>query len=119
MEVDGERLLSIGGVHDFGGSYDLFRVRDATTEFVSTMTFVFDWHGGDPHGEISINGVEISPEEYFAAMENIPTIRLIDQEHSGYTIASPMFMEYLVQPFTREQVMQVFLDYAEKVMSAT
>jgi hypothetical protein len=113
MLIDGERLLSVGGVSDFGGSYDFYRVHNAAAEFVSTMKIVADWHGGTPHGEISIDGIEINPEEYWEILETIPTERLIDKWHPGNTVVTPLFEAYISQPLTREQAIQMFLDYAE------
>jgi len=115
MQVEEENLLTIGWVHDFGGYYNLYQVRGGTTHFVSTMTFIADWHGGDPHGEISINGKELTPEEYWAALETIPTGILIEKWHPGNTVVSPILEAYLIQSFTREQLVQVFIDYAENV----
>jgi len=111
-EFDGENLLTIGGVSDFGGSYHFYRVDGGAAEFVSTMIFVADWHGGTPPGEISIDGVELSPEDYFAALEAIPTVSLIEKWHPGNVVATSLLQAHMPQPFTREQAAQIFTDHA-------
>ena len=105
---ENEELLSVGWVTDFGGSYDLYRVNNGAAEFVSTLTFVADWHGGDPHGEISIDGEEVSPDEYWTILENIPTKLIIEKWHPGNTVVPSIFKEYLSQSYTREQVIGYF-----------
>jgi len=107
-----ETLLSVGRKSDFGGSYNFYRISNGAAEFVSTKEFVADWS----RGEFSIDGVELSSEEYSAALEAIPTSHLIYSWHPGNKTASPMFEEYLLQPFAREQAMQIFLDYAAAIL---
>jgi len=115
MEKDGERLLSFGWMSDFGGSYSFYRVRDGAAEYVSTMRFVADWHGGTPHGEISIDGVEMSMEEYWAALEAIPTMRLMEMWHPGNVEVSEVFEVYASRRFTRWEAMHIFWDYANEI----
>jgi len=112
MVVDNNRFLSTGWVHDFGGGYDLYRINNGAAEFDSTMGFSADVH--TPNSKIHINGREVSIDEYWEEMKKIPTIRLIDQWHPGNTEASPLFIDYLVQPITREDAMQIFIDHAAK-----
>ena len=112
MQKDGENLLSLGWVTDFGGSYHFYRVQSGTLEYVSTMRFVADWHGGTPHGEISIDGVPLSPEEYWERLAAIPTIRLMDRDHPGFVTPTETFRQYLSQAFTVEQIARIFLNYA-------
>ncbi|MCL2674388.1 MAG: hypothetical protein FWE92_03560 [Defluviitaleaceae bacterium] len=115
MHIDGENLLSVGWVTDFGGSYDFYRVQNGAAEFVSTMRFVADWHGGTPHGEISIDSEELSPEEYWEILAATPTKRLMDRDHPGFVTPYSTFEEYLSQSFTSDQLMQIFLDHAASV----
>ena len=112
MEIDDERLLSVGQISDFGGSYNLYRISNGAAEFVSEFVIIADWHGSFADGEISINGEELSAEEFFTAMANIPTISLIEMGHPGNIVISSSFEGYFPQSFSREEVVRMFLDFA-------
>lgn len=109
-----ETLLTIGAISDFGGSYNFYRVHYGAAIFDSTMLFVADWHGGVPHGEININGEILSPEDYWAILETIPEVSLIEQWHPGNVVVSSALEPYLMAAFTRGQAVQMFLDHAER-----
>lgn len=112
MKTENENLLSLFNFGDFGGSYAFYRVRNGAVEFVSSIDFFTNfWH---EEGIYSIDNVEVSEDEYWTALSEIQNQmeHFMETDHPGNLYILPAFMEYLAQPFTREQAAQIFRDYA-------
>jgi hypothetical protein len=107
--TENENLLSVFWETDFGSTFSLYRVYNGSAELVSNENYTSDWHGG----LISINGIAVSEEEFFAAYAEIPLERLMERGHPGCIIAGLSFEEYLSELFTREQAIQILLDYVD------
>ena len=125
--TENENLLVLMREHDFGGRLWFYRVQNGAAEFVSDMRFASDWH----QGIFYVGDIELSEDEFFDMMEMIieeagyeawndwwmtmldfPIERLMQTGHPGEVYSMPAFEEYLLQSFTRDEAVQIFLDHA-------
>jgi|GEM_PF-3315036 len=113
-EVEGEQLLTVGWVSDFGGYYDFYRIQSGAATFVMRKTFVSlqTWHTEDGVAIHTINDVDFAPEEYWEIRETIPTTQLMPMWHSAQIYVSPEFIHYLFDLFPIERVIRTFENFA-------
>lgn len=116
MQTENEAFLSLGSTHDFGGHRSFYRVRNGSAEYVSTTTFVWNPHGGPSSVLASIDDLPVYGGYFWQIFESIPTIRLIEDWHPGNTTATEEFSEYMRNAFAREQLIQLFIEFAEKIV---
>ena len=110
MYVDGEWLLSIGSVSDFGGVFNFYRVTQGSTVFSHAMEFVADWHGDiSPYREISVDGEIMTAQEYWAVLATVPTKPFVDRWHPGNVVVTSYLTPYLHTSFTRQQLVDMLL----------
>ena len=110
--AENETLLVLMWESDSWSTYDWYRVNNGAAEFIFTDSYEA-WRN---EGVYRINDVDVSEEEFNRAMFIEAPNRfehLLSRGHTGYVFVDSAFTEYLQQLFTREQVEQIFRDYAE------
>ena len=110
--LEDENLIGLLVETDFGGYYHWHRVQNGAAELVSVTTFESNWHA-EGGATFFIDGVQFgSQAEYMAELAKIPLEYLLGPSHPGFVFVVPEFRNYLSRSFSREEVAQMFLDYA-------
>ena len=102
-----ENLLSIMR-SGYRSEYNLYQVSNGAAKWVSTKTYESFNHPA----VFRIDDVEVSEEEYWEFISELPMEYLMRPDHPGNIYATSVFIEYLAQPITREQAAQIFAEHA-------
>ena len=106
--LNDERLLALVCWSDFGGWICLYRVQHGAAVHISSTHFKIDRH----NNAFYIDDVEAGENEFWEAMEELSIKHLMATTHPGTVNSLLLFEKYLYQSFSREQVMQMFKNYA-------